>query len=767
MGTIKTTVKLETNALPFPINYTTSATTVVKASNYSRISISDAETATLSNIKFGTEGGFLYAQSLSTNTSGTTINIWLVSVEGDREIASLSPGEAIILPLSSSQQGIYATTNLGKTAILDYHVSDKGGKWGQSTIVLFDNNTNWEYVVIDVNVNQTPIRVDTGFTTADWSLWDTWVIQDKSYILEFNNDDVCYVFIDSRGNKVSNTIPSNVGTGGNILGGKTFAKIYGTTITVFDGDNVSTHNFDGADSIYIEDNYDNTTADGSFIVYANLYDGASSASNTDSTFLINGSNKYFLTSLNYGSGPTQYQYTNTYVYQFANFVAVRIYNDDSGFDVTYKIFDTSGILLQSLDVSAHNLINEDFVFYGDNTVQLISHSNLDGRYYMFNYNHELDRLIGKNFEWSVPDTYEYYISHYSKSIGFVEPYEPNGIAITFYTNDNFAGWAYLSQYTENCQIHYLVEGMSSFSVYTPNKPIWFQRDFYVTKTTAFFVWGNNDGNATGPIKMLALNSSLYNVQDIDANSVILLDDLQPVHSSVWSINRYPAGNEYIVHTFSQQVSNDNYMVIAKKGLVRSLTMTDAEWNWYSGYNSLVIALSSSNYNQTNFYYDFKQNTFVNINKIYYVIDIFPNYGTYGVGDVKKYGSKLFMWQPPDGLITSARVLDGNNLTPDVILPYSGNNLNWYLGYDFIVWLDFNTTSQTWIVYVYDMALTLISTYDTGCLYLNSNDEAGSRIFLRFNDGTNSHYIWVSKKGVVKIPDTDYHVYIFNDYRWWN
>ena len=764
MGTIKTTVKLEANALPFPVNYTTSTSNVVVASNYARVSISDNETATLSNIKFGTEGGIIYAQSPSTNALGTIINIWLVGPDGDRQVASLNPGEAILIPLAPSQQGIYATTNLGKTATLDYHISDKGGKWGQSTLIAFDNNENWEYSVIDVNVNQTPLRIDTGFSTNTWSLWDDWIVQDKGYALEFYNGDVGYVFVDSRGNKVSNSIPSNVSTGANALGGKTFTKLYGTTITLFDGDNVYTHSFDGATGIYVDSNFDDTTSDGSFIIYANDYNGTVYEQYTDTTYLINKGNRFLLTSINYNNLATRYQYANTYVYQYANCIAVRVYNDDTGLDVSYKVFDTTGVLLQDLDVSSYNLMNQDFLFYGDNTFHIISHSNLDGNNYMFNYNHELNRFLGKNFELLIADSYDYYISYYSKSLGFEEPYEPNGIAITVYNDDNYAGWAYLSQYTTDCKIYYLVEGMNTFSVYAPNKPIWFQREMYTTRTNVFLVWGDNDGNAAGPIKMLALNSSLYTNQNIDTNSITLLADFEPVHSANWYVWRYPAGNEYLVHSFSQQDDTNNYVVIAKKGLVRSLTMINAEWYWTTGYNAFSINMGSDNYGSTNFYYDFKQNTFVNLNK-WYNIETFPtDYGTYDLGDVKNISSKLFLINQDT---KTARILNGSNITSDKALPYSGDNYNWVLGYDFIVWLDFQPTTQSWVIYVYDTSLTLISSFDTGHINFITSQNAGSRIFINFNNLSGDYLLWVSKKGIVALPSDSYHQYIFNDYSWWN
>lgn len=778
MGTIKTTVKLESSALPFPVNYTTSVSNVVVASNYARVSITDDAPVTLSNIQFGTEGGFLYAQSPTTNTFGTIVNIWLIDGSGDREIASLNPGEAILLPLAPSQQGIYATTNLGKTASLDYNVSDKGGKWGQSTFVLFDNNANWEYSVIDVNVNQTPKIVDTGVSTSGWIRNRDWIIQDKGYVIEFyNSGDVKYLLVDSRGNIVENSIPLGAGTGvyEDGLEGKTWAKVYSVTgtaetVTVFDGDHVYTHSFEGADAIYIDSSYDWTTADGSFIVYAENYNGTVYEEFVDSNFLINGENRYLLTSINYGSGPKQYQYAQSYVYQFANFVAVRVYNDDNSQDLSYKVFDTSGILLQDLDVSTLAIIGTDLYFYGDNTLQLISSSDLNGgRNFMFNYNHELNRLLGTNFEWSVSNDYEYYVTSYNKSLdnGFREPYEPNGIAITFYTDDNSAGWAYLNQYSEDCQIHYLAEGMTTFSVYTPSKPIWFSKrsdGLFATRTNVFFVWGNTTGaTISTPLNLLALNSSLYTVQNIDTNSVTLISDFKTAQVGNGHVGRYPAGNEYLVHEFRADETLNSYIVVAKKGLVRTLTMTNGDYNWGTAYNCIFVYGVSDNYGTTSFYYDFKQNTFVNLNQWYYYNTFPSSYGTYNTGEVKTIGNKLFLFNYNGN---SARVLNSNNVTLNKALPTSSGWTDYILGYDFITWLDFQPSTQSWVIYIYDTDLTLLSTYDTGYVDWNDTNSAGSRILLEFYDGNENHYLWVSKKGVVK-TNTEYDSYRFNDYNWWN
>jgi hypothetical protein len=791
MGTIKTTLKLETTSLPFPVNYSVSSTNVVNMSNYGRVTISDGENQILTNVPFGTEGGYIYAQSSATNTSGTVINLWLTVPTGEPQVqlASINPGEGILLPLSPIQSGVYATTNLGKTAVLDFYVADKGGKWGESTVMTFNNESTWKYINVDVNLSQITGKIDTGISTSQFYQNDWMVIQDKGYVFEFHNSgagETKYVFIDTRGNIVDNTIPTNVSTGNfSTLDGKGFVKFYGDDqIAVFDGTNVYYHSFSGADSINIDNNYDNCTTDGSFVIYAYQYDGTTYSSTVDSAILINGASRILLSALDWDASETLYQYVNTYCYNFANFVVVETYNDDNGRELRYRIFDTTGKLLHDLDVSDYNMNIQELSFYGDNTVFFRLNSNNDLYDYMFNYNHELDRFIGKDMTWK--DNYDGYYAvrtvRYNKEIGWsdsgelVGAYEPNGFAIIFYTDNNSAGWAYLDQYTENCRIHYLVEGMSSYEVYVPSNSIWFETsNIYATRTNVFIVWGDGNGLTATPIKLLALNSTPYTVQNIDTNSVTLLTDFEPYQIGNGHVGRFPAGNDYLVHYFNGQTTYTDKIVMAKKGLARTLSLASTnDWGyWQTGFGAFMMEVyTSSNTTNTNYYYNFNQNIFVNLNKWYDYIRSFPdNYGSFGPGDVTKYGNKILTFQTPgnmSGVNPSFRILTGSTITADIPLPVGNPGHNWGCrsGNDFFLWYYKNTNTGPWMINTYDNTGVLISTYNTGSTNWDYSTDAGSRMYDEFYiPGVGYQPTWISKKGTVISPDVDYDDYYMNDKNW--
>jgi len=794
MATIKTTLKVETNALPFPINHTSSTITNVNVSNLNRVTISNGEEQILTPKQFGTEGGYVYAQSSVSNVAGTIVNLWLIVPVGSApvQLATINPGESILLPLSPLQTGVYATTNLGKTAVLDFYSADKGGKWGENTVLTFNNESTWKYIVVDVNLGQKVEKIDSGISVS-FVQTGYLSIQDKGHMFGYYNSgtgQAIYVFIDSRGKIVENTIPTDAGTSYVNLGGRGFAKLYGNNneqLVTFNGNDVFYHSFEGAGNLWIDEVYDLCTNDGSFIIYAEDYDGVEFSEKTDSTFLINGGNKILLSALEWNSGgPTPYQYNNTYCYSFANFVVVETYDDDNNIELRYRIFDTTGRLLHDLDVSGYEMHSQEMVFYGDNTVFFMLRSYVDNYDYLFNYNHELDRFTGKDMTWkdNHNEPYNYKLIRYGKEIGWSNNYqngsgyEPNGLAIVFYTNDDYSGWAYLDQYTTDCRIHYLVDGMSSYSVYVPSKPIWFETSYpYATKTNVFFVWGDTNGRTTTPLKLLTLNSTPYTVQNIDANSVTILADFEPYQVGNGHVERYPAGNDYLVHYFNGSTfytggtAIDDNIVIAKRGLVRALPLAGADYGaWYAGFNTFMVEIYMPNeVNNTNYYYNFTQNTFVNLNKWYDYIRTFPsNYGSFGPGDINKYGNKILAFQPPgalNGVNPSFRLLTGSSITTDIALPIGNIDEDWgyNLGNDFFLWYYKNTNSGPWIVNTYDNTGTLISTYDTGSANWEYDTTAGNRIFNVFQLPSGEYQqTWISKKGAVISPDNNSDGFYMND-----
>ena len=376
--------------------------------------------------------------------------------------------------------------------------------------------------------------------------------------------------------------------------------------------------------------------------------------------------------------------------------------------------------------------------------------------------------------------YDYNLVRYNKEIGWSNSnhiggsYEPNGLAIVFYTDDNSSGWAYLDQYTIDCRIHYLLDGMSTYSVYVPSKPIWFETSNpYATKTNFFFVWGNTNGTTATPLKMLVLNATPYTVQNIDTNSVTILSDFEPVQVGNGHVGRYPAGNDYLVHYFNGQTVDDS-IVIAKKGLARTLTLTGASSSsWYTGFGAFMVEIyMPSDTNNTNYYYNFNQNIFVNLNKWYDYIRTFPDdHGSFGPGDITRFGNTILTFQPPgalSGVNPSFRILTGSSVTADIPLPVGNSNHTWshYLGNDFFLWYYKETNTGPWMINTYDNTGALISSYNTGSDNWDYGSNAGSRIYHEFIvPGVGSQPLWISKKGTVLSPDTDYDDYYMNDVNW--
>ena len=209
------------------------------------------------------------------------------------------------------------------------------------------------------------------------------------------------VFVNTRGEMVSSSMQTmsneNIVNESNLdYHGYAYFYTYmgGSEVTYFDGDNVYTHTFTGSTSVTIDDNYDECNNVGCFVAYVTDYNGAEG---DYATVLINKDKAYVLNVLN----SSTYLYSNSFVYNYAEFIFTSIYNDDNSTYETFQFWDINGNLIKSIDVSSYNFDTVERYFYGTGRLQLIFNNSLDTNqpFYMINYDEALNVFQGDDMTW--------------------------------------------------------------------------------------------------------------------------------------------------------------------------------------------------------------------------------------------------------------------------------------------------------------------------------------------------------------------------------
>jgi hypothetical protein len=830
MGTFKSSINLSsTDTLPFSLNQSivsSGATGEFIESGVKHLQIFTQEfflsgAGILSNKFCGANGAYVFVQSPSTNTNNIKLyglqqideELSEMTFTGIESFATLKPGDSMMIPLSAQQGGIVAATTFG-TASLNYYIADRKGAFGESAIFVDTSNTNYRYIIEDATLAEIlpsgyPIpygmsaenSVDLGIVVADYS-WQVYnIVNNKGYILMFtdngNGSHHIWKFINSRG-EVAGTVEWTGDYNDYDLDSKGQVIAYqdGGDVIVkhFDGDTLYTHTFDGSD-FYVAEDWNYASSNGSFILEVADYN---SVSGDEAFILINKDKSYVLSILNYNSNGLYAEDTAVYIY--GNFVYLAIYDDNNSWYTKLQIWNTNGILLKNIDISAYQFNSRDFWMYGENKLLTIFNNSGNladaNKDYILQYNGATNILSGVDpitglltqshinngvydnrrvyaYDKYPTDSIRNYNYNWSKG-----NFDAESSAIVYADNMNNSSSRHINSVVSYCDIIYQLKDQTSFTTYkfadNGTKYIRIPSEYgnngnRITPSSNLiaFTYGPLGVN-TGSLNVLAITStgvataSLAPIMGIGSNGIT-------TYSS--SIEVRPVG-EYIMYSFINRHNYDydttTYVMVKSATVKGSIEMNgDIRGDFYYRYNSL---LPYSDVDDKVWYFNTATNKFAEIPNGYNAYD-WAEYNesttTNGVND-----GNLILY-PYSGDTWGIRILKKGVLSPNVSVPNTDGDYFTKLGSEavFYAYQDMND-SYKWKINVYDLDLKLVRTVPLLTDNLSNWELVGKRFWARTYNadplGTPELYSYylISLDGVAYWTNDNSINPTFNDQYWW-
>lgn len=812
MGTLKTTINLtSTDILPFSINQ--NIITNSSVGNFVETGIKNIKTFTeefffsgdgnLTYNNCGPHGAYVMINNPSTNVE--TVKVYGLqqiseemeegTQEGIESFATLKPGDSILVNISPQQSGVFLATTFG-SANIEYLIADRGGDFGESAIFIDGNGSTYKYVVLDAQVGEV---LPAGYPTPYWSGKDlgiptsaytqnaTRIVNNRGYVYRFQNNldstDHIWAFINSKGEF---TLVNHIGDyyyfDLDDFGYSMYFDDYAGTVTLhyFDGFNVYTHTIKGTSPNYPYD-WDATSSDGSFIFQVNDY---LDNSGDVATLLINKDKLHVLQVLN--NGDPIYTLDNS-VYFYGSFVFITLYNDDTNIYTKFQIWNTNGTLLHSIDVTDYEFNDIDYVFYGNNKLQIVfSDANYD---YIINYNGITNKLIGFNKKTNLLNILHSNTGDYGyRRIFAYSKYPTNSIRPWYYSWNSGVFDAesvaiLYSDYLDNnssyhvntelnyCDIVYMLEGQSSYTTYKfANDETKYIRipnvygEYRITPSSNLiaFTYGETD-YTSGALNVLTITSA-------GVSETTLVSNLAAVENQTYDIVVKPIG-EYILYGFYTSADTTTFVMVKNSTTTDSLTtLGDARNNFYYRVNSFLV------YGDTEtklWYFNTINNKFTEISGGFSDYgDIYYNNSTTtnGLND----GNMLLV---PSTLNTTAptmRILKKGVLSSAVTLTRTDGSWNLRLGSDavFFYYQDMDDMYK-YKVNVYDLNLTLVRTVSLLTTGISGFQVTGKRAYWKTFDadqlGINNLYAYylISLDGVAYWAIPNDVNYTFNDKYWWD
>jgi len=776
MSILKTTLKVESTTLfPTPTALTNvNNNAEIADSNFGKIAVNHLTPAYLVTGDLGAKGTFLYVKASVTNGPEIAVNIY--GDDAETPVVTVFTGDTGFIPVTATQGKLYAKTTYG-TANLEYFVGSRGEDLGQFTLVYHLDNTpgtTWKYFVVDANSGVASKLYDTGFAKADYNMdgYESGV-QNAGIVFRLNgNGPADELFLTDK------TGAPLFGHGLTVdydnwwsLDGKgilwTYVTATGWRLSYYNGNEVYHHDFVGASGIDIETNWDNCSANGTVAAYIYNHNGIS---NQEAIYLIKDDQKSLITDINTDT----YIYADAATYTFANYFIVTLYDDDNGYYTGLKIFDTSGSLLKSVNLTPNTYNSMSWDFYGTGHWQgyLYNYSDTAVDYLMFNYNQSTGVLIGEGLDWThekgsnFPDVNVEY-NNYSPT--GTEGAKAESIAILFYNEDDNDYDLITPVLIDYLDIHYVIGNSTTANKQVihsdPGTDYWVNLNLEINDTSIQMLtqYDDYEGGPLYAVNFTTTGSTQY---------VLVQDMTTYTPGNSWDF--YATGDYRLFQYSNQALDKTIYKVISGTTILDTLTIDNAyETNWRTQLNSIFIRTWNLIGTQKCWYFNTVTGKFVQLPKFYsqrgyanitatdglkpnYMILISPSYWR----DDNKWAARMLV----NGVV-SAEV---------IILDESVVNIgdwNWYLtpqGFWFL-YQDSDNLDK-WIIKGFDHSLTSTYTINTDCKYWSWDDdynninmfafrpESGSLEWNIFNLGSLINY-----KKYIGIDDFD-PTYVIND---WN
>lgn len=778
MSIIKTTLNVDSTDQSTPIKFTTTYNNnlldnivmgkVTVNTNPTEIPLSGDNS----------RGSYLYIKSSEKNPKQNIIGIAMGGA-----VITLSPGEFAAVPLytfdtNNGPGGPFGSNNLAAftthgTAELEYFTGGRGEDVGESVLVTYrDTNTStWKFFTLDANTavpGQGPaIWMSNGTvdTQVNYTTYPNYQIEGlvnrKGYIIRFwdNIGNNKFVFVNSRGS-IDDTVNINQG----------YTRYFGdgraNLITWYDGDdghaiyfngdNYWQHDFININDIYVDNNYDECTADGTFPVFIEGYNGTGN----EATFLIKGGDKTLIKNTN----PSQ-NWTNSYVYSHGNFIVVETLTEGNSYDVveTLEIFNTDGTLLKTVNISLE-VYNRDLYFYGSGKIQVVYHDSDSGDYIFLNYNQLTGKLIGEDLTWtSNHNAYEVICDNYYTGNGM--DYKPESVAIILHGDYDSNGSRFLDTDTDgDLEVTYIINNdLEPRNYVVPNtEDTFYASNNYSNKNYATdkdFVLLSGDNDTSGPLVATRFTSGA------EPTRFNLINNLNTYDVSNAYVNCF---GDYRYLNVRTNTGNTN-----REFIVFDSKVLDKVSIWWDSYD-----------------YDYEFNTLIavdyDVNKEWYfntttkkwtLLPTFTDgnwWSTYGEGDQYPVspGKILFardQFTPTLDAVYGRMITRGVAANEKELLKL-GNIYTWALNISTeTVVLGYKETSNgNWKVRVFDLNLNFLYEIDTEKQNWNDINNYGKLNYWVFNDndGNHTHYKFGKlMSSLTTTHPTGYNT-AFNNMAWW-
>lgn len=742
MSTLKTTLKVESSSLfPTPISFSAVNDNAVNAtSNFGRLVANQNEVTPLSISELGAKGGFLYIQSPSSNPKESAIEI---IGHGGELLAKLYSGDTGFIPVSSEVKDISAITTYG-TATLDYFIGSRGDELGKSVLIYrIDGDTNWRYFVMDAGTGKPTELKDTGYAIEDWDFLYDSPVTDKGYVCYMENrgnGEQQWFLLDKLGNIVHHDMPPRNVNNWWRLDGKgllnTYEAIQGATVTLFDGDNLYTHELTDAATIpYLDNGDDYTAADGSFVLYYNTGTIA-----FEKSVLINKDKSYILSNINYDIAG---EYVENVTYAYGNTHIQYHYNDAGPYVGTYtkiRIFDTNGTLIKSVDLTSLHITSRNYWSYGNGKffTMLWDNDTPGSTFYMMQYNQSTGKLIGENFDWSQSRQgdligIDWSINAYHYDVWDETDMNEQSLLIHFYNySDDYWGWnwyeaSYLNTFAivnnettyRNVNLKPLYSGTINFDPYRA----------IVSDKSVSFHYSNSLHAGPGYMYFFLPNGV--------TNTLTVIPELSTAYQGV---DVYLGLNHLKVSYYdNDEITSYHKMISLIDGTVKdTLTLVSNNWNddWYgdsffmadyANGKSYWFNVTTGKWAQNTRFYAYSDGVYRGTNSTGL------NPGIMGLFEIHGYMKIL-----NQGVSISEKQIFINQETRS----YGGT---WLLS-DSVVIIYNTLTNPNWQIEVYDYNLNLLYTVDTKNDSYNDN-WVDNRLILWTWDSLNQKTVsyWVPNK----------------------
>jgi hypothetical protein len=346
MSILKTTLRVESADSTSKINILTSNNVdITSGVVHRKIKLNAGKEKAITTPENGARGNYLYVKSSDSNPKHTSIQI---ESKTTGRVITLYAGEYGLIPLSNQEideAQLRATVTHG-TAELEYFFGTRGEELGESALVVFDRDDYWHISTLDVSTGIPNDIQSTGLEVKRFpNISFMGVVNRKGYTIRFSTQygNIITLCINRNGRVEYNTDTNcsfyhgsgkaNLITWNSDRNGTRSFAIY------FDGDRVYQHEFFGAKNIYIDDNWDDCTNDGTFPIKVVGYEGRDGV---EALCLIKGASSKLVKTTNKNSGES----SNTFTYSNGNFIAVETLLGEGRTLEQLEIFNSKGTLLK-------------------------------------------------------------------------------------------------------------------------------------------------------------------------------------------------------------------------------------------------------------------------------------------------------------------------------------------------------------------------------------------------------------------------------------